>query len=79
MQIRYTADHEWVAIDSDIATVGITDHAQSQLGDLVFAGLPEVGRQVTRGDPVAVVESVKAASDVYTHLTGAITALNAAV
>jgi glycine cleavage system H protein len=76
MEIRYTADHEWIAIEGDTATVGITDHAQSLLGDLVFVQLPDVGREVAKGSTVAIVESVKAASDVYAPLTGTIVAVN---
>lgn len=78
MDIRFTADHEWLAIDGDTAKVGITDHAQSLLGDLVFVELPSVGRQVSRGSTVATVESVKAASEVYAPLTGTIVEVNSA-
>ena len=63
MNRMFTMDHEWLTVDGDVATVGITDHAQSQLGDFVFVELPQVGRQVAKGDAVGVVESVKAASD----------------
>ena len=66
--IRYTKDHEWVRLDGDIATVGITDHAQEALGDVVFVELPEIGREVAADEACAVVESVKAASDVYAPL-----------
>lgn len=76
MDIRFTADHEWLAIDGDTARVGITDHAQSLLGDLVFIELPSIGREVERGSTVAMVESVKAASDVYAPLTGTIIEVN---
>ena len=76
---RYTKEHEWVALDGDIATVGITNHAQEQLGDVVFVELPEAGRQVTAGEACAVVESVKAASDVYSPVSGKIIAGNAAL
>ena len=62
---RFTKDHEWIRVDGGIATVGITDHAQGQLGDIVFVEVPEVGRKAAQGEAVAVVESVKAASDVY--------------
>ncbi|MDG1356819.1 MAG: glycine cleavage system protein H, partial [Akkermansiaceae bacterium] len=62
--LRYTSDHEWVLLNGDIATVGITDHAQEELTDVVFVELPENGRSCDAGDPVAVVESVKAASDI---------------
>lgn len=77
--IRYTKDHEWVRLDGAIATVGITTHAQDALGDLVFVELPEPGRDVTEGEAVAVVESVKAASDVYAPLAGRVTEVNAAI
>lgn len=79
MDIRFTADHEWLAIDGDTARVGITDHAQSLLGDLVFVELPGVGREVAKGATVAMIESVKAASDVYAPLTGTIVEVNSAV
>ncbi len=78
-EIRFTKDHEWVSLDGDIATVGITDHAQSALGDVVFVELPEPGRTVAEAEACAVVESVKAASDVYAPLAGTITAHNAAL
>ena len=77
--IRYTKDHEWVRVDGDIATTGISDHAQEQLGDVVFVDLPEVGRQVSQGDAMAVVESVKAASDVYAPISGEVVAVNEAL
>lgn len=73
---RYTKDHEWVVLDGDIATVGITDHAQEQLGDLVHVELPELERSVAEGESCAVVESVKAASDVYSPLAGKIVEIN---
>ncbi len=76
MDIRYTADHEWLAIDGNTARVGITDYAQSLLGDLVFVELPAVGREVPRGSVVGTVESVKAASEVYAPLTGTIIEVN---
>ena len=76
---RYTKDHEWVRLDGDMATVGITDHAQQTLGDVVFVELPDPGRVVAEGEAIAVVESVKAASDVYAPLAGRITEVNAAV
>jgi glycine cleavage system H protein len=78
MEIRYTADHEWVAVEGGIATVGITDHAQRALGDLVFVQLPAVGASLARGAAAAVVESVKAASDIFAPLTGTVTAVNPA-
>ena len=77
--IRYTKDHEWVRLDGDTATVGITDHAQQALGDVVFVELPEPGRHVSETESIAVVESVKAASDVYAPLTGTITETNGAI
>jgi glycine cleavage system H protein len=75
----YTKDHEWIAIDGDVATVGITDFAQKQLGDVVFVDLPAIGRKVTKGGDAAVVESVKAASDVYAPVTGEVVAVNDAI
>lgn len=71
-ELRYNNSHEWVRLDGDIATVGITDHAQAELTDVVFVELPAVGRQVDMGDPTAVVESVKAASDIYAPISGEI-------
>jgi glycine cleavage system H protein len=76
---RYTKEHEWVSLDGDIVTVGITDHAQEQLGDVVFVELPELSRQVTAGEACAVVESVKAASDIFAPLTGKVVETNAEV
>lgn len=75
-ELKYTKSHEWVSIDGDTATVGITDHAQDLLGDMVFIELPEVGDTVTAGKECAVVESVKAASDVYSPLSGEVVAIN---
>ncbi len=72
----YTEDHEWISVEGDTATVGITNYAQEQLGDLVFIELPEVGRTVAKGEEAVVVESVKAASDVYAPVSGEITAVN---
>lgn len=78
--LRYTASHEWIRRESDgSVTIGITDHAQSALGDLVYIELPEVGRKLTAGEACAVVESVKAASDVYAPMDGEVIAVNAAV
>jgi glycine cleavage system H protein len=77
--VKYTSDHEWVRVDGDEATIGITDYAQTQLGDIVYVELPEVGRAVAKGKEAAVVESVKAASEVYAPLTGAVTAINDAL
>ncbi len=76
---RFSKDHEWVRLEGGIATVGITDHAQNALGDVVFVDLPEVGREVTAGESIAVVESVKAASDVYAPIGGRIVEVNAAL
>ncbi|MCK8784487.1 glycine cleavage system protein GcvH [Roseomonas sp. NAR14] len=78
-ETRYTKDHEWVRLEDGVAVIGITDHAQNALGDLVFVELPEPGRTVTLGEAVAVVESVKAASDVYAPLTGRVVEKNAAI
>jgi len=78
-ETRYTRDHEWVRLDGDIVTIGITEHAQEQLGDLVFVELPEVGREVEAADAIAVVESVKAASDVFAPLAGKVVEINQAV
>lgn len=77
--IYYTEDHEWLRVEGDVATVGITDYAQEQLGDLVFVELPEVGRALKKGDTAVVVESVKAASDVYAPVDGEITDANTAL
>lgn len=77
--IYYTEDHEWLSVEGGVATVGITDYAQEQLGDLVFVELPEVGRALSKGDATVVVESVKAASDVYAPVDGEITAVNEAL
>lgn len=76
MTERFTKDHEWVRIDGDVATVGITNHAQSQLGDVVFVELPEVGRKAAQGDAVAVVESVKAASEIFLPIAGEVVEVN---
>ena len=73
---RYTKDHEWVVLDGDIATVGITDHAQEQLGDLVHVELPELERAIAEGETCAVVESVKAAADVFAPLAGKVVEIN---
>ncbi len=77
--LKFTEDHEWVRIEGDVATIGITEHAAEQLGDLVFVELPDVGKQVGKGDNAAVVESVKAASDVYAPLSGEIVEANQAI
>lgn len=77
--LRYTADHEWVLLEGDVATVGITDHAQEELTDIVFVELPEIGRECEEEEGVAVVESVKAASDIYAPLAGEIVGANEAL
>ncbi|MBB2963153.1 glycine cleavage system protein GcvH [Methylobacterium sp. R2-1] len=76
--LRFTDEHEWLRLDGDVATVGITAHAAEQLGDLVFVELPKVGARLTKGEAAAVVESVKAASDVYAPLSGEVTEVNEA-
>ena len=75
----FTEEHEWIDVDGDTATVGITDYAQGQLGDIVFVELPQPGTQVAKGKDAAVVESVKAASDVYAPITGEVTEANGAL
>jgi glycine cleavage system H protein len=79
MTVLYTADHEWLRIDGDIATIGVTDYAQTQLGDVVFVDLPKVGRVVKKAEAAAVVESVKAASDVYAPISGEVLEVNEAL
>ena len=79
MSIKYTPDHEWLSIDGDVATVGITHHAQDALGDVVFVELPEVGAAIDAKAVAGVVESVKAAADVYMPVTGTITEVNEAL
>ena len=74
--VKYSKEHEWISVDGDIATIGITQHAAEQLGDLVFVELPAVGKTVAPGDEAAVVESVKAASEVYAPLSGAVVESN---
>jgi len=74
--LRFAASHEWVRLDGDIATVGISDHAQAELTDVVFVELPAMGRSVDAGDPTAVVESVKAASDIYAPIGGEVVEVN---
>ncbi len=75
----FSEDHEWIAVDGDTGTVGITDYAQEQLGDVVFVELPEIGRTVIKGDDMAVVESVKAASEVYAPVGGEVVEVNGAL
>lgn len=79
MSLYYTKDHEWVRVDGDTATVGISNHAQEALGDIVFAEVPDSGKQLRKGDDAAVVESVKAASDVYAPVSGEVIQGNGAV
>jgi glycine cleavage system H protein len=77
--LKFTDDHEWLKLEGDVATVGITEYATVQLGDLVFVELPEVGAQVTKGSDAATVESVKAATEVYAPLEGEVTEVNPAI
>lgn len=79
MSRYFTEDHEWIDVEGDLATVGITDYAQEQLGDIVFVELPEEGKTFTKGDDAAVVESVKAASDVYAPVSGEVVEANGAL
>ncbi|HYJ52436.1 MAG TPA: glycine cleavage system protein GcvH [Allosphingosinicella sp.] len=79
MSVYYSKEHEWVRVEGDEATIGITDFAQGQLGDVVFVEVPEAGKTVSKGDEAAVVESVKAASDVYAPVGGTVTQGNQAV
>ncbi len=76
MALRYTKDHEWISVEGDVGTVGISKYAQEQLGDVVFVELPEVGKSIAKGAEAAVVESVKAASDVYAPITGEVVEVN---
>jgi len=76
MSVKFTSDHEWVSVDGDIATIGITDYAQGQLGELVFVELPEVGAELEQGGDAAVIESVKAASEIYAAVSGEVTEVN---
>ena len=79
MPLYYTQDHEWIDVEGDTGTVGITDYAQGQLGDITFVELPEAGSTVKKGDAPCVVDSVKAASDVYAPVSGTVTEANAAL
>ena len=79
MTLYFTREHEWLSVDGDTASVGVTDYAQAQLGDVVFVELPEVGRVVAKGKEAAVVESVKAASDVYSPVSGTVIEANPAL
>ncbi len=78
-QVKYTKDHEYIAVDGDTGTVGITDNAQHKLGDITFVEMPVVGRELKKGESAGVVESVKAASDVYTPVSGTVTEFNPAL
>jgi len=77
--LRFTTEHEWIRLEGDLAVVGITDYAQSQLGDVVFVELPKVGRTLKKAEAAAVVESVKAASDVYAPISGEVVEVNEAI
>ena len=79
MSLYFTGEHEWIRVEGDTATIGISDHAQAALGDIVFAEVPEAGRKVSKGQEAAVVESVKAASDVYAPVSGEVVEGNQAV
>jgi glycine cleavage system H protein len=79
MSLYFTKEHEWIRVEGDTATIGISDHAQEQLGDIVFAEVPEAGRRLSKGQEAAVVESVKAASDVYAPVSGEVIEGNQAV
>jgi glycine cleavage system H protein len=79
MSLYFTSEHEWIRVEGETATVGISDHAQGALGDIVFAEVPEAGKRLTKGQEAAVVESVKAASDVYAPVSGEVIEGNAAV
>ncbi len=79
MSRYFTQEHEWIEVDGEVATVGITEYAAGQLGDIVFVDVPEEGKQLTKGDDAAVVESVKAASDVYTPASGTVLEANTAL
>jgi glycine cleavage system H protein len=77
--IKYTQEHEWIRVEGDVGTIGITNYAQEQLGDIVFVDLPQAGRKVAKGEACAVVESVKAASDIYAPVSGEVSEANAAL
>lgn len=79
MAVKYTKEHEWIKIEGGVGTVGITEYAQEQLGDIVFVDLPQVGKKVAQGDEAAVVESVKAASEIYAPAGGEVTEVNRAL
>ena len=77
--IKYTDEHEWISVEGDVGTIGISAYAQEQLGDVVFVDVPQAGRKIAKGESVAVVESVKAASDIYAPASGEVTEANAAL
>jgi len=77
--IKYTNEHEWIRVEGDVGTIGITNYAQEQLGDVVFVDVPQVGRKVAKGESIAVVESVKAASDIFAPVSGEIVEANEAL
>jgi glycine cleavage system H protein len=79
MSVKYSNEHEWISVEGDVGTVGISNYAQEQLGDVVFVDLPQAGRKVAKGESVAVVESVKAASDIYSPASGEIVESNASL
>jgi len=79
MSVKYSNEHEWIRVEGDVGTVGISQYAQEQLGDVVFVDVPQAGRKIAKGESVAVVESVKAASDIYTPASGEVTEGNAAL
>jgi len=79
MSSHYTKDHEWIRLDGDVATIGISDYAQEQLGDVVYVELPEIGKQFEQGAEMAVVESVKAASEIFAPVAGEVVEVNAAL
>ena len=79
MSVKYSKEHEWIRVEGDAGTVGISQYAQEQLGDVVFVDLPQAGRKVAKGEACAVVESVKAASDIYAPVSGEVTEANAAL
>ncbi len=79
MTVKYSSEHEWIRVEGDVGTVGITDYAQQQLGDVVFVEVPQPGRKVAKGESVAVVESVKAASDIYSPASGEVIEANGAL
>ena len=79
MAVKYSKDHEWISVQGDVGTVGISQYAQEQLGDVVFVDVPQAGRKIAKGESVAVVESVKAASDIYSPASGEVIEANAAL